>query len=141
MNFSRGRHREDPEINFIPLIDLMLVILIFLMATTTYSKFAELKIALPTADAEKSADKPMELSIAVTNSGQYAINNQRVSFSNPTDFAAALRKAANGQNDPVVVINADAGATHQAVVNVMEAARLAGFGRLTFATQTSGQGQ
>lgn len=141
MNFSRGRHREDPEINFIPLIDLMLVILIFLMATTTYSKFAELKIALPTADAEKSADKPMELSIAVTNSGQYAINNQRVSFSTPTDFAAALRKAANGQNDPVVVISADAGATHQAVVNVMEAARVAGFGRLTFATQTSGQGQ
>lgn len=139
MNFNRGRQREEPEINFIPLIDLMLVILIFLMATTSYSKFAELKINLPTADAEKSVEKSVELAVAVAGSGRYHINGQQIAFVSAEDFAVALRKAANGQADPVVVINADAQATHQAVVNVMEAARLAGYGRLTFATQTSGK--
>ncbi|MFC4161069.1 ExbD/TolR family protein [Chitinimonas lacunae] len=136
MNFRRGRHREEPEINFIPLIDVMLVILIFLMATTTYSKFAELKITLPTADASKTESRPLELQIGVTATGQYAINGQRINYSGPESLAAELRRMAQNQ-DPVLVINADSNAAHQAVVNVMEAARLAGYGRLTFATQTA----
>ncbi|WP_269532722.1 biopolymer transporter ExbD [Chitinimonas sp. BJYL2] len=135
MNFRRGRVREEPEINFIPLIDVMLVILIFLMATTTYSKFTELKIALPTAAAEKQEAKAQEIEVSVSNSGQYAINGSRVSFSGVEQLGADLRKAANGK-EPVIVINADGNANHQSVVNVMEAARMAGFARLTFATQT-----
>ncbi|QDQ26225.1 biopolymer transporter ExbD [Chitinimonas arctica] len=135
MNFRRGRQREEPEINFIPLIDVMLVILIFLMATTTYSKFAELKINLPTATSEKQESKPLEIEVAITSGGGYALNGQRINYTGPENLAAELRKLANGQ-EPVVVINADGNSNHQSVINVMEAARMAGYGRLTFATQT-----
>jgi biopolymer transport protein ExbD len=134
MNFRKGRTREEPEVNLIPLIDLMLVILIFLMATTTYSKFAELKINLPTADAEKTEAKSLEIEVAVSSSGSYAINGQRINYTGVENLAGELRKNAKTQ-DPVVVVNADGNASHQAVVNIMEAARMAGFGRLTFATQ------
>ncbi|MBM3117743.1 ExbD/TolR family protein [Jeongeupia naejangsanensis] len=136
MKFRKGRHREEPEINFIPLIDVMLVILIFLMATTTYSRFAELKINLPTADAEKVVEMPQSIQIAISATGQYSINNQVTTFGGQEAFAAELRRAAGGNNDPMVIINADSQATHQTVVNVMEAARLAGYSKLTFATQT-----
>ncbi|MBB5191105.1 biopolymer transport protein ExbD [Silvimonas terrae] len=136
MNFRRGRKREEPEINFVPLIDVLLVILIFVMATTTYSKFAELKINLPTANAEKTPDnQPQAVNVAVSANGQYSINNELVTFSSPDDFALLLRKAAGGNQDPMIVIDADAQSTHQSVVNVMEAARVAGYGKLTFATQ------
>jgi biopolymer transport protein ExbD len=134
MDFRKGRKREEPEINLVPLIDLMLVILIFLMATTTYSKFAELKINLPTAEADKAEAKATEIEVAVSSSGSYAIDGQRVSYTGVENFAAELRKRAKTA-DPVIVVNADGNASHQAVVNVMEASRMAGFGRLTFATQ------
>lgn len=136
MNFRRGRKREEPEINLIPLIDVMLVILIFVMATTTYSRFAELKINLPTADADKTAAKAMEIEIAITSGGQYAIGNERINFTGVDNLAASLRQAARGQAEPVIIINADGNASHQSVINVLEASRLAGYGRLTFATQT-----
>lgn len=140
MNFRKRRGVDEPEINFVPLIDVMLVILIFLMATTTYSKFAELKINLPSADAEKAAQKVEEtIEIGVTAGGQYSINGQLSTFSSAEDFANLLRRAAGNNADPMLVVDADAQATHQSVVNVMEAARVAGFGKLTFATQTNNQ--
>ena len=136
MNFRRKSRREEPEINFVPLIDVMLVILIFVMATTTYSKFSELKINLPTANAEKPADnQPQSINVAVAPNGQYSINNQLVAFTTVDDLALQLRKAAGGTADPMVVIDADGQASHQSVVSVMEAARIAGYGKLTFATQ------
>ncbi|GAA5784840.1 biopolymer transporter ExbD [Chitiniphilus shinanonensis] len=135
MNFRRNRRREEPEINFVPLIDVLLVILIFLMATTTYSRFAELKVNLPTADADKVVEQPQSINIGISANGQYSLDNQLVSFTDPVAFAAQLRRVAGDRKDPMIVINADAQATHQAVVNVMEAARLAGYGKLTFATQ------
>lgn len=138
MNFRRGRAREEPEINFIPLIDLLLVILIFVMVTTTYSKYAELQINLPEASAEKAPDRPQVLNIAVDANGKYAINNVATNFNGIPAFANVLREAAAaGQmKDPVIAIGADAGATHQAVVNVMEAARVVGFTKISFTTQT-----
>lgn len=139
MNFRRGNQHEEPEINFIPLIDVMMVILIFLMVTTTYSRYAELQINLPQAVAEKPADKPAEINVGVDANGRYMINNALVAFSTPETFGIELKKAAGGQKDPVVIINADAKATHQAVVNIMEASRFAGYARITFATQSSGQ--
>ena len=137
MNFRRGRAREEPEINFIPLIDLLLVILIFVMVTTTYSKYNELQINLPEATAEKSPDRPQVLNIAVDASGKYAINNVATNFNGVPAFANALRDAAaaSQMKDQVIAIGADAGATHQAVVNVMEAARLVGFTKISFTTQ------
>lgn len=137
MNFRRGKGRDDPEINLIPFIDVLLVILIFLMVTTTYSKFAELQITLPVADAEKMAERPSEINIAVNSRGEYAINNVRISYHDPATLASDLKNAVPaGTKDPVVIISADGDAPHQRVVNVLEAARLAGLERLTFATQT-----
>jgi biopolymer transport protein ExbD len=119
------------------LIDLLLVILIFLMVTTTYSKYNELQINLPEASAEKSPDRPQVINIGVDAGGKYAVNNTPVAFGGVDAFANVLREAANngGMKDPVIAIGADAGATHQAVVNVMEAARLVGFTKISFTTQ------
>ncbi len=136
MNFRRGRFREEPEINFIPLIDVLLVVLIFLMASTTYSKFTELKISLPEAEAEKQTQRPKEINVGIDAAGKYALNKQVFSFTSVTALAAALKEAAGAATEPVIIINADAAAKHQDVVHVMEAARLANFPNITFATQT-----
>jgi biopolymer transport protein ExbD len=136
MNFKR-QSNEDPEVNLIPLIDVLLVILIFLMISTTYSKYTELKITLPTADAEQAQNRPHEIVVAVSSSGEYAVDRQILSERSVSAIAQALRAAARGRPDAMVVISADAQATQQSVVNVMEAARAAGLSRLTFATQKS----
>ena len=138
MNFRRGRFREEPEINFVPLIDVLLVILIFVMATTTYSKFSELKITLPDAEAEQQSKKPKEIIVGVDSGGRIAINKQVVNIvGGVPSLAAALKAAAQGSQDSIVIINADAQATHQSVINVMEAARQAQLTQITFATQTA----
>jgi biopolymer transport protein ExbD len=143
MDFRKGRGREDPDINLIPFIDVLLVILIFLMVTTTYSKFTALQITLPTADAEKALQQPMEINVAVDSQGRYAINNARTAVRDAMGLAEELRNTGNGKGtavkDAVVIINADATAAHQSVINVLEAARLAGFDKVTFAAQTSGK--
>lgn len=135
MNFQRGRNREEPEINLIPMIDVLLVILIFMMVTTSYAKFSELQINLPQAGSEASTASARPLSVAVDASGNYAINSKGVAYSGINSLSEALKKSAGTQTDPTIVINADAKATHQSVVNIMEAARLAGFSRITFTTQ------
>jgi biopolymer transport protein ExbD len=135
MNFQRGRTREEPEINLIPMIDVLLVILIFLMVTTSYAKFSELQINLPQAGGEATVAEAKPINVAVDASEHYAVDNQTISFSGVEALAASLKKAAGDQTDPTIVINADAKTPHQAVVNVMEAARLAGYGRITFTTQ------
>lgn len=143
MNFRKGTRRDDPDINLIPFIDVLLVILIFLMVTTTYSKFTALQITLPTADAEKAIEQPQEINVGVSAQGQYAINNVHVSAHDAAGLATELKNAASagGQQtkDPIVIINADATAAHQTVINVLEAARIAGFEKVTFAAQTSGK--
>jgi len=137
MNFKKGASREEPEINLIPLIDLFLVIIIFLMVTTTYTKFAELQITLPTADAEKAQQRPVEIDIAVTQDGRYTVDGRQIAARDADGLAEAIRASAASRKDPVIVINADAQSTHQSVVNVMEAARAAGVSNITFATQTA----
>ena len=137
MNFQRGRFREEPEINLIPMIDVLLVILIFLMITTTYSKFSGLEINLPTADATQPQDKPNEINVVVSANGDVMVNRVAVGAKDVEAISVALRRAGGSATEPVVVINADARAAHQSVVNVMEAARRIGFSRITFATQTA----
>jgi biopolymer transport protein ExbD len=149
MNFRRGQRREDPEINLIPFIDVLLVVLIFLMVTTTYSKFTELQITLPTADAEKALDKPFEINVTVDAKGNYTVNNVAVSFHSVAGLAEDMKNAArtgkdgqpvaNPDRSPVVIVNADQFAMHQMVINVLEAARIAGYDKLTFAAQTGGK--
>ena len=137
MNFRRGRREDYPEINLIPFIDILLVIVIFLAVTTTYARFAELKINLPTSSAEQTPSQPRQIEVAVAESGRYQIDNVAIGEATVEELTVALKKAAGDQSDPVVVINADARAAHQSVVNVMEAARRVGLARITFATQTA----
>lgn len=136
MNFRR-HISEDPEINLIPLIDVLLVILIFLMITTTYSKYAELKINLPTADADKQQQRPNQITVAITARGQYIIDKQPVPSREVSDLAEDLRRAGAGLKDPVVIINGDRGSSLQATVTVMQAARIAGYPQVSISTQTS----
>ena len=134
MRFSR-RRPEEPEINLIPFIDVLLVILIFLMLSTTYSRFTELQITLPAADAEKLKDRPAEIVVAVSADGRYAIDRRTLDGRDVEQLAAALADAARDRRDPVVIISADALAAHQSVVQVLDAARRAGLSKLTFASQ------
>ena len=135
MNFQRGKEKEHLEINLVPLIDVMMVILIFLMITTTYSKYTELQINLPTAEAERQVQRADEVAVLVNAQGQYVINRSAVPFRSVEQLAQELRRAAGQGREPVVVISADAAATHQSVVRVMEAARLAGLSQITFTAQ------
>ena len=139
LNFRKLRP-EEPEINLIPFIDVLLVILIFLMLSTTYSKFTELQITLPVADAEKSRDRPHEIIVSVAADGRYTVNRKPVEGRSVELLAAELAAAAGGSSEMVVIVSADATAAHQSVINVMDAARRANLPRLTFATQTSGGG-
>ena len=135
MNLRRTSNRDEPEINFIPLIDVLLVILIFLMVTTTYQRVAELQITLPEAEADPARQRPREINVGIDAQGRYVIDRATFTFTSVTALADMLRKAAGDAKDPVIIINADANATHQSVIHVMEAARQAGVTHITFATQ------
>jgi biopolymer transport protein ExbD len=134
MNFRRSHFREEPEINLIPMIDVLLVILIFLMITTTYSKFSGLEINLPTADATAKPEQATEVDVVVTTAGDVLVNRAALGARDVESIAAALRRAAGGK-DLMVVINADAKATHQSVIDVMQASQQAGLPRISFSTQ------
>ena len=136
MNFKRGYHREAPEINLIPLIDVLLVILIFLMVTTTYARYSELKINLPTAAGEASPQKSQTIQVTVDALGHYQVNEKNIAASIEA-LSSTMAGIAKGNADMVVVISADSKATHQSVINIMEAARRAGLVRITFATQST----
>lgn len=141
MNFRRGSRNEEPEINMIPLIDVVLVIIIFLMLTTTFSKVSGLEINLPTAAADASEAVANEIVVAVTAAGEVLVDRQPVGERSIDAIAAALVKAvpADAGDAPVIVINADAKATHQSVIDVMQAAQRAGLPHITFATQAAAE--
>ncbi|SRR5690606_28069655 len=143
MNFRKRHGREDPEINLIPFIDVLLVILIFLMVTTTFSRFTALQITLPTADAEKAQEQPLQINIGIDAQNRYTINNNRVAVQNAEALAAELTAVVNASGrknaDPVIAIAADATAAHQTVINVLDAARIAGYPKVVFVAQTRGQ--
>ena len=139
MNFRRKSfgQRDEPEINLIPFIDVLLVILIFLMLTTTYNKFTEMQLRLPVADTEAQRDHPNEIVIAVSSDGTYMMNKKPVAALGAEALASALLAAARDRQEAVLIISADAAARHQSVITVMEAARRAGLTHITFATQSS----
>jgi len=135
MNFQRGRQREEPEINLIAMIDVLLVILIFLMITTTYSKFSGLEINLPTADAPQNKEQPNEINVVVTAAGEIMVNKTAIGGRDIQSIASAMKRLTGAEKDPVVIINADAKAAHQSVIDVMQAAQQAGLSHISFATQ------
>ncbi len=139
MNFRHGT-REEPEINLIPFIDVLLVILIFLMLTTTYNKFTELQLTLPTADTEAMKDRPREIIVTVGADGRYMVNKQALQGRSVTELGSAMAIAnqeLGAGKPPVLIISADAQTPHQAVVTVMEAARSRGLSQITFASQST----
>ena len=138
MNF-RPRQKDEPEINLIPFIDVLLVVLIFLMLSTTYSKFTELQLRLPVADTDAQRDYPKELIVAVSSDGRYTVNKTPVNGRSIEVLSIAMVESARAGKDTVVIISADASAAHQAVITVMEAARRSGLTQITFATQSSAQ--
>ena len=135
MNFQRGRRREELEINLIPMIDVLLVILIFLMITTTYSKFSGLEINLPTADAPQNKEQSTEINVVVTAAGEITVNKAAIGGRDIEAIATAMKRQIGSGKEPVVVINADAKAAHQSVIDVMQAAQQAGLSHISFATQ------
>jgi biopolymer transport protein ExbD len=135
MNF-RPRTREEPEINLIPFIDVLLVVLIFLMLSTTYSKFTELQLKLPVADADAQRDYPKEVIVGIASDGRYTINRAPVIGRSVDLVSAALTDAAKAGKDSVVIISADGAAPHQSVITVLEAARRSGLNQITFAAQS-----
>lgn len=136
MNF-RPRHRDEPEINLIPFIDVLLVVLIFLMLSTTYSKFTELQLTLPVANVEQQRNRPQEIIVSVAADGRYAINKTALADTSVAALTQGLAGLAQSRPDSVLIISADATAPHQAVISVMEAARRTGLAQITFATQAS----
>ncbi len=139
MNFRRGSGRDEPEINLIPFIDVLLVIIIFLMMTTTYNKVSGIEIDLPTA-AATNATPPDEISVSVTAGGTVVIDGQNLARPSVDAVAAALKaataKRGQGAKPPVVSINADAKATHQSVIDVMQAAHQADLSQISFTTRS-----
>ena len=138
MNFQRGKQHEELEMNLVPLIDVLLVIIIFLVVSTTFARMSELQINLPTAQANSPADKPKVIEVGVDAKGHYVVGKNSVDEGTVSALSAALQRAAGDAKEPTIVISADANTTHQSVVNVKEAAREAGMTHITFATQTSG---
>jgi biopolymer transport protein ExbD len=137
MNF-RHRRSDPPEINLIPFIDVLLVVLIFLMLSTTYAKYNALNITLPTADAApKLTEQAREIRIAVAPDGRYSVNRVMVDGITVEALMTALRNASQGQTDRQVIVSADAMSAHQSVINVLDAARRVGLTRITFAAQGS----
>ncbi len=134
MRFQARNTPEEPRIDLVPFIDVLLVILIFLMLTTTYSKSTELQLTLPTANADAARERPKELVIAIAADGRYAVDKKPLQARSVEAVADALR-AAQVAPDTVLIISADAAATHQAVVTAMTAAQRLGLSRITFAAQ------
>jgi biopolymer transport protein ExbD len=139
MNF-RSKHDDAPEINLIPFIDVLLVVIIFLMLSTTYARFTELQVNLPEASASPTQERPAQIIVAVSAEGRYAVDGQSIDGRSIEMLTARLLASAKQSPSPTVIVSADAAAAHQSVINVLDAARRAGLLKITFAAQTPGQG-
>ena len=135
MNFQRGKKHEDLELNLVPLIDVLLVIIIFLVVSTTFSRFSELKINLPTAEANSPDKKPNVINVSITADGVYSVNETQHPNKSLESIITALKNSSKGEKEVPVIINADAKCEHQLVINVMEASRQAGLTHITFSTK------
>ncbi len=135
----RLRRSEEPEINLIPLIDVLLMALIFLLVTTSFSKFAQLQLQLPEASSDTKPEDAA-LRVSIDAKGQFFINDKQLLNATPEVLRQAMLEAVNTKKDPVVVIQADRRTPHEAVIRVMDTARRLGLTHLTFATQQSADG-
>jgi len=133
MNF-RNRAREEMELNLTPLIDVVFLLLIFFMVSTTFDQQSEIAIALPESSSEPVTEKKQELVITIDAKGRYFVNQEEVVSSRVDILRGAIFSAAEGTEQPQVIIHADRQTPHQAVIGAMDALRQLGFNHLTFAT-------
>ena len=137
MNFQKGKKTDELEINFIPLIDVLLVIIIFLVVSTTFARFSQLKINLPTAEASIADNNPEHINVTISKDGKYSINEKIINAKTVAELTIKLREISASKIDSPLVINVDALASHQSVINVMEASRQAGLTKITFSTKVN----
>jgi biopolymer transport protein ExbD len=134
MKFGRP-NASEPEINLIPFIDVLLVILIFLMLTTSYGKLTQIDMRLPKADSGQQDNRPDDIHVSVSSDGQYVIQKTPLNTSDIGSLTQALSAVAQRNTQALLVISADARASHQAVMMVLEAAQKAGLQHITFSAQ------
>jgi biopolymer transport protein ExbD len=138
MNFRTRRRPDDVELNFVPLIDVLVVLLIFLMVTTSFSRLGQLKVDLPQAASDATASTDNTIELAISAAGEYAVGQETLAADNVAGLTAALRGAASGRQEPVLVLSVDRNTPHERVIAAMTAAREAGLENLTFAVETAG---
>jgi len=136
----RPTPKEPVDINLTPLIDVVFLLLIFFMVSTTFNRDSELSIELPAASAEAQAREPQSIEVAIDAQGRFYINGRELLNTQSKTLRRALAEAAGDNEAPPVIISADAKTPHQAVVRIMDAARELGFVRLTFATRLVPEG-
>ncbi|MEJ6612094.1 MAG: biopolymer transporter ExbD [Porticoccus sp.] len=139
MRSKRRNHDDDIELNFIPLIDVLLVVIIFLMVTTTFAKLSEVKINLPIAEKNQVNEETAPIRVEITEDGHYFINNEPLVSTEIESIANVLRELAQDKQDTQVIISADANARHQSIINLMEAARKAMLSKIAFATKSNNE--
>ncbi len=133
MNFQRER-RDEVELNITPLIDVVFLLLIFFMVSTTFQRETELSVQLPEATAPESAVEETIIEIVINRRGEYFLNGRELVNNKLVTLRAALARLTSGRKDTPLVIRADANTPHQAVVTAMDAARQLGLLRLSIAT-------
>ena len=133
MNF-RPHDRDEPELNLIPLIDVLIILLIFLVMTTTFANSKGLEIRLPETGASATLAPETPLTIAIDQEGRYLIENQPIRGNSTQDLIQALKIAAGAKQDPLILIAADRNSRHQALIATLEALGELGFQRISFAT-------
>jgi biopolymer transport protein ExbD len=137
VNFRAGRRREEPDVNLTPLIDVVFLLLIFFMVSTTFNKQSEISIQLPQAAGEKQQDKRVVIEVSIDAEGRYYVNKQQLINTQLDTLKRAMQTQAGNEKEPKLIISADRRTPHGAVVRAMDAARQLGFVHLTFATQNN----
>lgn len=134
MNLRRAR-QDEVEINLTSLIDVVLLLLVFFMVSTTFVQRSEIEITLPEAAADVAEPQVKRIAVSIDAQGRFFVEDHPLTDARVATLKAALARAADGLDDPIIVIRADAEATHQSVVNVLDAARQLGYLHVTFATE------
>lgn len=135
----RPARREPPEINLTALIDVVFLLLIFFMVSTTFQRDAELAIELPEADSETQPTEERVIDVTIDVQGRFYVDGRALVNTQVKSIKQALSRAAGDGKPPPIVVSADANTPHQAVIAVMDAARQLGFLRLSFATRLASE--
>ncbi len=134
----RHKSKDDPELNLTPLIDVVFLLLIFFMVSTTFDRESELSIELPEASGKVAPSEQFKIEISIDSQGRYFVNEKRVKDKKLITLKRAIKLTLGDNKEPKLIISADRKTPHEAVVRAMDAARQLGLTHLTFATRQSG---